>query len=853
MSSHSPSARQAVQGVSYTFDHIYGELTDDESTDPREEDDHLDDDSYGGSSESEDSTDESQGGRSERDTASEAEVEDEESEDDESEDAASSDDDPQWHPAQEVIAAPTSAKSKPKPKAPHGNSRAARALRPTKPLPLPGTGGGYGVDLPLKTRTGVLRLGDAKVGDVVFGRGGKEVKITKVGPKSKRKLKVITFRDYHSGRSGPSRRDIRILVHPDQLILFTTSHTGIYARRPNSRSELRTTVSWITRCVAGHSAGAFERELKQLEANEHESPLEKVRQHVPVTVYDAGPNSFSSNWELTSAVGTESRFSFLTPLPSSIASASSSSDGPDDDQQLHALEQRNPEIWTGLNKIEGMLNRTACSCNGIRYPAVDVDDEAQARVIRDLLLGPNRKVVDPYVVHRGDEMTISVAGFERSVDLHKNLPTGRLCVMRDPLKPTAPPGSSASLPVPPWALAAWFGDGPKRSETFTIFGSEDELGDILQEWVEQLNADRPPGASLVELKKSIDSSAGEYISSLDAYANVDVFRYSIASVHGTGYYWNAATAGMQELGVVNNKAGGVPIAYQDAPLEDLLDFIGGAIFTDGYWQAKGNCYVVVQQTEEHKQWLLDLAKMCRKAGLHTSFATREASPPNKRAKFTRTGWATHPNYRLTIQGDNLYLLIPHIRNPRKTWYLYGKYSLNKNAASLRILKSVSSTSRTFEVEGGFALHETGTILKDCTFSPEDPPTYDADIPSYTSVISAGADSPVQPDSGEDEASGDDSDGASSGASVMMEDDDDDEDTSDEEYPWQVVEEEQVEEDGREEEDSLMEDWASENYENRSAFPTFASDSEDAGGPGPRTAQSRAERALAELQMATDSN
>ncbi|KAK9361297.1 hypothetical protein V1504DRAFT_88339 [Lipomyces starkeyi] len=108
--------------------------------------------------------------------------------------------------------------------------------------------------------------------------------------------------------------------------------------------------------------------------------------------------------------------------------------------------------------------------------------------------------------------------------------------------------------------------------------------------------------------------------------NIDLFTYRISC---QGYWleqYNHVLTGLRELGILNNKTGGIPSLYMNADEDTRLAVIAGLIDSDGTYRKSDNNYRFVQMTKEHKKMVYDLKELASSCGISVTGVDIEMRP-----------------------------------------------------------------------------------------------------------------------------------------------------------------------------------------------------------------------------------
>ncbi|CAD6981391.1 unnamed protein product [Tilletia controversa] len=128
-------------------------------------------------------------------------------------------------------------------------------------------------------------------------------------------------------------------------------------------------------------------------------------------------------------------------------------------------------------------------------------------------------------------------------------------------------GFDTDLPMPPKLAGLWMGDGISQRPSIIVSSTDEPTVTFM----ERINAKGP---------------------------KVSAFR-------------NALT----ELGMLNNKAGGIPDLIMNGSLSDRLAFLAGFIESDGCYDTKARTYILKQNGEDHRKMIEDAKQMAESCGI----------------------------------------------------------------------------------------------------------------------------------------------------------------------------------------------------------------------------------------------
>ncbi|KAK9361501.1 hypothetical protein V1504DRAFT_432841 [Lipomyces starkeyi] len=260
--------------------------------------------------------------------------------------------------------------------------------------------------------------------------------------------------------------------------------------------------------------------------------------------------------------------------------------------------------------IRQSLHRLDCNCGGIKKVKRVFKTEAQARLAASTLLEHNYHLIDPAFVNDGEEFTMTIDEYKRLC-----CKTAIRCfkLYRCPLAFDSSIATTGTqpLPVDPYFLGLWLGDGSVG--TTVITSSDPEIAVWLESYVERLSS----STHKLHLTKHLIRPAGSRIA--EGYTrNIDSFGYRISCQHKWRGQYNPVLTGLRELGILNDKTGGIPSSYMNADEDTRLRVIAGMIDTDGSYRKSRNYYTFVQMTGEHKKIVYDLKELASSCGISVS-------------------------------------------------------------------------------------------------------------------------------------------------------------------------------------------------------------------------------------------
>jgi len=278
--------------------------------------------------------------------------------------------------------------------------------------------------------------------------------------------------------------------------------------------------------------------------------------------------------------------------------------------------------WTAVRESVDSIN---CRCGGIQRVQRRFKTCKQAQLAHSILLGNHCHLIDPMIIRDGDEFSMTVEEYERlcsSEDVKGNhfklYRAGPACEL------STVPSEGCSVPVDPYFLGLWLGNGIAASTG--ILSSDRETAVWLRSYVNRLNDARPQGARSLQLLERLMYPAGTALR--NGYTSqADVFEYKIVCPQqGAGYLFNPVLDGLQELGLLDDKSPGIPPAYMESDEATRLAVIAGLIDCDGNYVKSHNTYRFIQTTEAHKKIVHDLKEMALSCGISVTGIREDMVP-----------------------------------------------------------------------------------------------------------------------------------------------------------------------------------------------------------------------------------
>ncbi|KAK9373966.1 uncharacterized protein V1513DRAFT_485645 [Lipomyces chichibuensis] len=345
--------------------------------------------------------------------------------------------------------------------------------------------------------------------------------------------------------------------------------------------------------------------------------------------------------------------------------------------------------------IRKSLDRLHCDCGGVRRVGRQFKTEYQAQLALRFLQSDHHHLIDPLVVHNGEEFCMAVEKYERLCTQDAKLKFLKLYRMPLAFDPSSVSSNQRDLPVDPYFLGLWIGDG--NAANADIAGSDREIEIWLRSYVDRLNSSMP-SHDLVLTKELVHARGtevirGEYASNKVVYhRNKDVFRYRIATKVGFKIRGaNPVLEGLRRLGISNDKSRGIPSEYMEADEETRLAVIAGLIDTDGTFQKKSDKYQFTQCNEGHRKIVDDLKELASSCGILVTGVYVDMRVNVFTSK-------TIPYYTVTL-GRGSEKFQRYLNLPRKRMNLEKAY-YNVDARRFTVSDALAAEYRAMEVSGG---------------------------------------------------------------------------------------------------------------------------------------------------------
>ncbi|KAK9429821.1 hypothetical protein V1505DRAFT_373095 [Lipomyces doorenjongii] len=342
--------------------------------------------------------------------------------------------------------------------------------------------------------------------------------------------------------------------------------------------------------------------------------------------------------------------------------------------------------------VRKSLDRTDCDCGGLRRVHRCFKNEEQAQLAFKILKSDLHHLIDPLIVSDGEEFSMTVEEYERLCTKETKLRYLKLYRAPFVFDPSTVSADQRALPVDPYFLGLWLGDGTADNADIVAADFDHETEVWLRSYVDRLNSSRP--ARDLELTKTLSSAAGSKLRN-GYQTNSDCFVYRIA--HKVGFRVagaNPVLHGLRKLGLHGDKSGGIPSEYMEADEDTRLAVIAGLIDSDGSYHKGANQYRFTQTTEGHRKIVCDLKELACSCGIsvagvdiqmRTSLLSKDRSTPT-------------PYYTVSL-GKGSEKFQKHLLLPRKKMSLEKTY-YSHDARPFTVSDAPAGEYRAIEVSGG---------------------------------------------------------------------------------------------------------------------------------------------------------
>jgi replicative DNA helicase len=231
------------------------------------------------------------------------------------------------------------------------------------------------------------------------------------------------------------------------------------------------------------------------------------------------------------------------------------------------------------------------------------------------------------------------------------------------------------VPLPPYFLGLWLGDG---------VSSKSEVSNTGEEVV----------AYLKDYANTLGLSLKKYPTTPEKCP-----QYNITGGY-TGNKGYSLKVALREIGVLNNKH--IPRAYLVNSVEKRLELLAGLIDSDGHYNVVSNGYEITQKNETLAR---EIKFLCDSLGFRTSLIPKKAS-------IKSIGYETEV-YRVRIYGDVARIPVKIKRKEAKPW----KIPVNWQVTSIQVAYDKVDDYYGFEIDGNkLFLLEDMTVTHNTSFT-----------------------------------------------------------------------------------------------------------------------------------------
>ncbi|KAK9359186.1 hypothetical protein V1504DRAFT_458922 [Lipomyces starkeyi] len=158
--------------------------------------------------------------------------------------------------------------------------------------------------------------------------------------------------------------------------------------------------------------------------------------------------------------------------------------------------------------VRKSLDRIDCDCGGLRRVHRMFKTKEQAQLALKILQSDLHHLVDPIIVSDGEEFSMTVEESERLCTKEVKLRYLKLYRARFAFDPSTVSADQRALPVDPYFLGLWLGDGTADNADMVAADFDRETPIWLQSYVDRLKSSRPPSARELYLAKLFKTAFG---------------------------------------------------------------------------------------------------------------------------------------------------------------------------------------------------------------------------------------------------------------------------------------------------------------------------------------------------------
>lgn len=344
-----------------------------------------------------------------------------------------------------------------------------------------------------------------------------------------------------------------------------------------------------------------------------------------------------------------------------------------------------------------------CTCPGFREVSKRFQTEKQAQLVYKVLCSDKYHLIDPFLVRDGDVFHMTLQQYEEDL-CTKRVKEKYLKLYRSPVIALNDTRTTTEVPLDPWFLGYWLGDGAKDCPA--IYSNDIEVKRFLENYVAKLNSGRPTGVPPVRLQDHITTKAGSEIGTTGYFRNSDTHCYRISGTPGPNLtVTNPVLKGLRDLGLLGDKSGGIPDCYMNADLQTRCAVIAGLIDSDGSYHAKKGHYQVSQTGEDHKKIVYDLKELARSCGISVYGVTTMQ-------RTTGQFFTGNTRYEISL-GKGNEILQPYLLVPRKRIHRPVQFHDHDIRRIFKISDAGEGRYRAIQVSGGVFQLENRLIVHNC--------------------------------------------------------------------------------------------------------------------------------------------
>lgn len=280
--------------------------------------------------------------------------------------------------------------------------------------------------------------------------------------------------------------------------------------------------------------------------------------------------------------------------------------------------------------------KVSCSKKAFKIKSIRFNTEDEANEAKEKLLNNE---LDPNFVRNGDIFEIGVEEYLKICT--KSVRESRIKGYKAPYPSFTANNTNDTLPLDPYFLGLWLGDG--TSKAVEITSSDPEIGEYLNSFA--LSYDN------MKLCKTIVEAGHTTTTGITSKKDYNIYRLQY-SKQGER---NPIRQTLIKLGVFDNKH--IPEIYMNAPEEDRFKLLAGLIDSDGclYHKDKNvyssaGWYYKFSQSEKHKQLVIQTRNLAKSLGINVSEFSETIYEPIGRSLFL-DGKEEHSKYCFSMNGD----------------------------------------------------------------------------------------------------------------------------------------------------------------------------------------------------------